>query len=612
MARAPLLQLKDIHLTFGGTPLLEGAELVVGAGDRIGLVGRNGSGKSTLLRIAAGLVEADAGERFLDPGTTVRYLGQEPDLSAYPTTLAFVEAGLGPTDERHAAEATLAELGLTGEEAPARLSGGEARRAALAAVMAPDPDVLLLDEPTNHLDIDAIEWLEAALKARRKALVLISHDRRFLETLTSATVWLDRGTTRRLEKGFSAFEDWRDQVFEAEERERERLDKKIAAETEWLRKGVTARRKRNQGRLRNLEALRRQRAEARRAAGDVVMQASEGKTTGKRVIEAKGIGKDFGEGPVVADFSIRIDRGDRVAFVGPNGAGKTTLLKLLLGELSPDAGTVRHGTNLEIAYLDQRRDALAPGDTARGAITRGGGDTVEVGGQTKHVATYLKDFLFAKEQFDTPVTALSGGERARLLLARSFALPSNVLVLDEPTNDLDLETLDLLAELVADYHGTVLLVSHDRDFIDRTATSVVHAEGNGRWIEYAGGYGDMIAQRGARGPARAAPAKPRRDGAGERRQAASGEAGEAARKGRSAKLSFREKHDLETLPKRMEDLAREIARHERTLADPGLFERDPDAFEMATAALCEAQAALEAAEERWLELEIKREELAAG
>ncbi len=604
MARPPLLQLGDIRLTFGGTPLLTGAGLVVGEGERIGLVGRNGSGKSTLMKIAAGLVEADAGERFLDPGTTVRYLGQEPDLSAFPTTLASVEAGLGPADDPHTALTTLLELGLTGEEDPKRLSGGEARRTALAAVLAPDPDILFLDEPTNHLDIDAIEWLEAALKARRKAIVLISHDRRFLENLTEATVWLDRGVTRRLEKGFSHFEDWRDAVFAEEERARERLDKKIAAETEWLRAGVTARRKRNMGRLRALHDLRKERAEARARTGTVAMQASEGKTSGKLVVEAKGIEKGFGGAPVVRDFSVRIERGDRVAFVGPNGAGKTTLLKLLLGETAPDAGTIRLGTNLEVAYLAQRREALEPDATPRSTVTEGGSDMVTVGGATKHVASYLKDFLFSPEQFATPVTALSGGERARLLLARAFALPSNLLVLDEPTNDLDLETLDLLAELVADYHGTVLLVSHDRDFIDRTATSVIHAEGEGRWIEYAGGYSDMLAQRGGR---RTAP-----PAAAEKKRQAAKAAPAAPRREAAKKLSFREKHDLETLPARMEELEAEIARHRKTLEDTTLFSRDLAAFEAATAALEKAETALAEAEERWLELEMKREALEAS
>ena len=606
MARPPLLQLRDIRLTFGGTPLLVGADLAVTAGDRIGLVGRNGSGKSTLMKIAAGLVEPDAGERFLDPGTTVRYLGQEPDLAGHATTLSFVEAGLGPTDDPHAALAALVALGLTGEENPARLSGGEARRAALARVMAPDPDVLFLDEPTNHLDIEAIEWLETALAARRKAIVLISHDRRFLERLTAATVWLDRGVTRRLEKGFAHFEDWRDGIYEEEERNRERLDKRIAAETEWLRKGVTARRRRNQGRLRALHPLRRTRAEERRAVGTVSMQASEGRATGRRVVEATGLRKGFDGRPVVDGLSLRIDRGDRVAFVGPNGAGKTTLLRLLLGELAPDAGAVRHGTNLEIAYLDQRRAALDPEATPWTTVTQGGSDVVSVGGENRHVAGYLRDFLFSPEQFNTPVTALSGGERARLLLARAFALPSNVLVLDEPTNDLDLETLDLLAELVADYHGTVMLVSHDRDFIDRTATSVVHAEGNGRWIEYAGGYSDMLAQRGDPGNSEAPPqARPA--------ARAAPPANAADRKPQpSRKLSFREKHDLETLPARMDALAAEMARHEGTLADPSLFARDPAGFAKATAALEAARVALAEAEERWLELEIKREELGVG
>src|SRR3954469_23278719 len=493
----PLLTLQDTHLTFGGTPLLEGAELSIGERERVCLVGRNGSGKSTLLKIAAGTVEADRGTRFAQPGATIRYLAQEPDLSGFATTLAYVEAGLAPGDDLHRARYLLEQLGLTGHEDPARLSGGEARRAALARVLAPQPDILLLDEPTNHLDLPAIEWLENELASSRSALVLISHDRRFLTRLSSATVWLDRGVTRRIERGFASFEEWRDQTLEEEEREQHKLGRKIVAEEHWMRYGVTARRKRNMRRVGELGDLRKRFREHRGAQGTVKIAVTEAELSGKLVVETERISKSFGADPIVRDFSIRIQRGDRIGMVGPNGAGKTTLLKLLTGELAPDDGEVTPGANIAMAKLDERRETLDPNASVRDTLTGGRGDSVFVGGQSRHVVGYMKDFLFAPEQAGTPVVALSGGERGRLTLARALAKPSNLLVLDEPTNDLDLETLDLLEEMINDYPGTVLLVSHDRGFLDRTVSAVVVAEGGGRWNVYAGGYSDMVAQRGA-------------------------------------------------------------------------------------------------------------------
>src|ERR1700758_76109 len=453
----PLIQLKDIALTFGGTPLLTGVELSVSPAERVCLIGRNGSGKSTLLRIAAGLVEADSGSRFVQPGATIRYLPQEPDFSGHATTLAYVEAGLGPGDDRHQARYLLEQLGLRGEEDPANLSGGEARRAALARVLAPSPDILLLDEPTNHLDLPTIEWLERELDSRRSALVLISHDRRFLTNLSRATAWLDRGQIRQIDRGFAAFESWRDEVLADEEREQHKLDRKIVNEEHWLRYGVSGRRKRN----------------------------------------GKGIGKSYGERRIVDDFSIRVQRGDRVGIIGPNGAGKTTLVNLLTGAVAPDQGSVRLGVNIEMATLDQHRESLDPKSTLAEALTGGRSDSVMVGGKPKHVVAYMKDFLFGQEQMRTSLEVLSGGERGRLMLARALAKPSNFLVLDEPTNDLDLETLDVLEEIIADYSGTVLLISHDRDFLDRTVNAVLVPEGNGKWVEYAGGYTDMLAQRGS-------------------------------------------------------------------------------------------------------------------
>ncbi|HEY0919920.1 ABC-F family ATP-binding cassette domain-containing protein, partial [Devosia sp.] len=434
MAAAPILALQGIRLTIGSTLLLEDAELSVTAGDRIALVGRNGSGKSTLLRIAAGEIEPDAGRRFLQPGVTIRYLPQEPDLSGFPSTLHYVEDGMQAGDEHYRATYLLNALGLTGEEEPARLSGGEARRAALARVLAPEPDIILLDEPTNHLDLPAIEWLETELGAIRSAFVIISHDRRFLADLTRATVWLDRGATRRLDQGFAAFEGWRDSVLEEEELARHKLDRQIVREEHWLTYGVTARRKRNVGRLARLADLRRERREQRRAAGTVTLAVSEAESSGRMVVEAESIGKRFGDRDIVKDFSVRVLRGDRVGIVGANGAGKTTLIRMLTGELPPDTGRVRLGANLELATLDQGRRSLDPAATLKQALTAGGSDTLRINGQPRHVIGYMKDFLFTPEQAGTAVGKLSGGERGRLALARALALPSNVLVLDEPTN----------------------------------------------------------------------------------------------------------------------------------------------------------------------------------
>ena len=494
----PILTLQDVHLTFGGTPLLEGAEFSIGERERLCLIGRNGSGKSTLLKIAAGLIEADKGERFVQPGVTIRYLPQEPDLSGHETVLAYVDEGLAPGDDPHRARTLLQNLGLGGDEDPATLSGGEARRAALARVLAAAPDILLLDEPTNHLDLPAIEWLEQELRTSRSALVLISHDRRFLQNLSRTTVWLDRGLTRRLGRGFEAFEAWRDETLEREETDHHKLGRKIVREEHWLRYGVTARRKRNQKRLQTLHDMRAKRRDFRRAAGGVKLTVMESEASGKLVIEAKNIAKSYGDRPIIADFSIQVRRGDRIGIVGPNGAGKTTLINLLTGTLEPDAGTVRLGTKLDMVTLDQAREKLEPGWTVRDALTGGRGDMVHVNGKPKHVVSYMKDFLFQPEQTNTPLHVLSGGERGRLMLARALAEPSNLMVLDEPTNDLDLETLDLLQEMLGDYTGTLLLVSHDRDFLDRVATSVIAWEGSvrePRWVEYAGGYSDMIAQR---------------------------------------------------------------------------------------------------------------------
>ncbi|UTD29598.1 ABC-F family ATP-binding cassette domain-containing protein [Bradyrhizobium sp. WD16] len=602
----PLIQMKDIALTFGGTPLLSGVELSVSAGERVCLVGRNGSGKSTLLKIAAGLIEPDRGERFVQPGATIRYLPQEPDFDGFATTLAYVEAGLGPGDDVYQARYLLEQLGLTGNEDPSHLSGGEARRAALARVLAPSPDILLLDEPTNHLDLTTIEWLESELAGRRSALVLISHDRRFLANLSRITVWLDRGRARRIERGFAAFEEWRDEMLADEEREQHKLDRKIVAEEHWLRYGVSGRRKRNVRRLADLHALRAQRRDYRGAAGNATLAAATAEKSGSLVIEAIGISKSYGDKPVVADFSTRIQRGDRVGIVGPNGAGKTTLISLLTGAIVPDSGKLRLGANLEMATLDQHRESLDPRWTLAEALTGGRGDHVMVGGKPRHVVSYMKDFLFSQEQARTPLEVLSGGERGRLMLARALAKPSNLLVLDEPTNDLDLETLDVLEELLADYEGTVLLISHDRDFLDRVVTSVIAPEGRGRWVEYAGGYSDMLGQRGA-DLRRESPPATVKEAAKEAR-----EPKPVPAPGPKKRLSFNEKHALETLPKAMAKLQGDIASFQQRLADPALYVRDRKSFDDISAALVKAQGELQAAEERWLELEILREEIEGG
>lgn len=608
----PLLTLKDIWLTFGGTPLLEGAELTVAPADRICLVGRNGSGKSTLLRVAAGAVQPDKGERFAHPGAVVRYLPQEADFSGFDTARAYVEAGLGPADDSYLVAHMLGELGMTGDETLAHLSGGEARRVAIARALVAKPDVLLLDEPTNHLDLPAIEWLEAELRQSRAAIVMISHDRRFLENLSRSTVWLDRGKARQLDSGFKDFEDWRDKVLEDEEAERHKLDRKIVREQQWMHGGVTGRRKRNVRRVRELRDMRKEVRERRFVQGNVKLDTAEGGLSGRLVAEAKMVSKSFGGPPIVKDLSLRIMRGDRVGLVGPNGAGKSTILKLLTGTLEPDSGTVRLGTNLELVVLDQRRDELDPNWTVQDALTGGRGDQVVINGKARHVASYMKDFLFLPEQRLTPLRVLSGGERARVILARALAKPSNVLVLDEPTNDLDLETLDLLQELLCDYPGTVLLVSHDRDFLDRVVTSVLAPQAGGSWMEFAGGYSDMQAQ--VRAP-NTAPADTKARTANSADSRSAPDSAAPAQQGetrQTRKLTFKDKHALEMLPAEMARLEAEISALSRTLSDGSLFVKDRAGFDAASAKLAKAQAALDNAETQWLELEDLRASLEAS
>ncbi len=593
----PLLLLQDIQLSLGSAPLLRGAELGVGAGERICLVGRNGSGKSTLLKVAAGLLQADGGKRFIQPGATIRYLPQEPDFTGFATVLDYVEAGMGPGDDPYRGRALLDRLGLSGDEDPAQLSGGQQRRAAIARTLAPSPDLLLLDEPTNHLDLPAIEWLEAELKSLRAGLVLISHDRRLLETLTRSIVWLDDGVTRRIDRGFAHYEAWREEVEAQAERDAHLLGRQILREEHWMRYGVTARRKRNVRRVGELQALRQKRRDLGTAAGPLKLAATEADMSGKLVAVAEHVTKGYGGAPIVRDLTLRVVRGDRLGIVGPNGAGKTTLLNLLTGRSEPDSGEIKIGSSLAAITLDQQRASLDPAATLSDTLTGGGGDMVEVGGEKRHVIGYMKEFLFKPEQARTPVGVLSGGERGRLTLACAMARPSNLLVLDEPTNDLDLETLDLLQDMLAEYPGTVLLVSHDRDFLDRIVTSTLATEGDGAWIEYAGGYSDMLLQRGDL--AVAVPEKTR-----------SG----SVPTGRTAprKLSFKDKHALEALPKQMEALTVERGRLQGRMADPDFYRKDPAAFAKANEQLARVERDLAQAEEKWLELEMMRETLAGS
>ena len=600
MARAPLLQLSGISLTFGGNPVLDGLDLTIQPGDRVALVGRNGSGKSTLMKVMAGLVEPDQGTRAAPPGVVVGYMEQEPDLSPFATLGAFAASGL-PEGEDYRVAVVAEGLKFDPQTAVVAASGGERRRAALAKLLAESPELMLLDEPTNHLDIEATLWLENTLRTTRTAYVLISHDRAFLRALTKATLWLDRGALRRQEKGFEAFEDWRETVWAAEDEARHKLDRKIRSEAKWAVEGISARRTRNQGRLRALQALRAERAALIRRQGTADMGLDSGSASGRLVIEANGISKTYDEKVILKDFDLKILRADRVAFVGPNGVGKTTVLKMLTKEIAPDAGHVRHGTNLEIAVFDQARAALDFSMTLWDGLVNdpdmavsGRADQVMVRGSPKHVVAYLKDFLFDEAQARAPIGSLSGGERARLLLARIMARPSNLLILDEPTNDLDVETLDLLQDLLGDYDGTVLLVSHDRDFIDRVATTTIAMEGDGRATVYAGGWSDYQAQRQAlpMKPAAAKPAPPRTG------------AKENIRKA-SQTLTFTEKHRLNELPDEIENLEAEIGKLADALSDPDLFARSPDSFRRTSEALARRQAQLTAAEEEWLRLEEK-------
>jgi len=607
----PLIALKDARLAFGATTLFDNLSLTLTTGERACLVGRNGTGKSSLLKIIAGLQDLDGGDRFVQPGTKVAYLPQDPQFVSDETVADYVtrDPAGRPDAPRHAVDAVLARLDLDGTRQLGGLSGGEGRRVALARCLVSDPEVLLLDEPTNHLDLPTIDWLEGELKRFRGALLVISHDRTFLANLTNTTLWLDRGKLQRLDKSFAAFDAWAEELRQQEADTQHKLDRQIVREERWLQRGVTARRKRNQGRLTRLQGLRRERAEWLRQIGTAKLETASSGRSGDMVIEAEGLEKSFAgdNGPVVIlkDFATRIRRGDRLGIIGPNGAGKSTLVKVLMGDLAPDAGKLRRGSLVEPLYFDQRRETLDPEATLWKVLAPDGGDTIIVRGRQRHVVSYLKDFLFDESQARQPVKALSGGEKARLLLARLFAKPSNLLVLDEPTNDLDMETLDLLEEVLSDYAGTLILVSHDRDFLDRLVTSVIAMEGNGHTVEVAGGYSDYRHYRQGLGQSSAVGAKQ----GGEK---ARGKTVSAAKPRRSSKLSYKDQRELDSLPQRIDAMTADVAALEAKLADPTLYSRDPAGFAEITGTLDAKRRELHQSEERWLELEAEREALEAG
>ena len=598
MADPPLLALSGIRFHLGDQTILDGVELSISPGERLTLVGRNGAGKSTLLRILAGEPIFDGGTRFAQPGATIATLPQEPDFKGYTSVGDYVSSALadslGPDDYRVAA--LLDDMKLDSAREPANLSGGEARRAALARALVAEPDVMLLDEPTNHLDLTTIEWLEEKLSSWRGAYLLVSHDRRFLTTLTRAVLWLDRGIVRRLDKGYGEFEAWSNEIVEREATERHKLDRLIERETEWAGKSIRARRTRNEGRLRALAELRSQRRQQIGPVGSASISAGEAEKSGALVVTARDITKRWGERVIVENFSMRIFRKDRIGLIGPNGAGKTTLLKMLMGELQPDSGTVKLGTNLLPVVIDQRRAALDPDKTPWETLADRN-DHVLVRGHLTHVMTYLREYLFRDEQARQPVRTLSGGERNRLLLAKALAAPSNMIVLDEPTNDLDGDTLDLLQDALGDYDGTVLLVSHDRDFLDRLVTSTIALEGDGTAIEYAGGYSDYLIQRGPREmPGTVSIA--RRKVKPTARETSPGK-----------RLGYKRERALVELPKKIAALQTEMAAIDTAMADPDFYTRDPKGFQAKTVRLGMAQAELDAAETEWLELEMLKEEL---
>lgn len=601
MPEAPIYTLKGATLSFGTNRLFTNVDLFINRGDKISLVGRNGSGKSTLLKVIAGVIEADNAEIFTQPGIRISYMPQEPDFTGFATLRDVVKAGLPQTDENldYKADILIDKFSIQADAAPGEASGGEKRKAALARALISEPDILLLDEPTNHLDMPSIEKLEEIITAFRGAVIVISHDRMFLGNVSETMFWLDRGTLRRSNRGFKYFDEWQEQVIDQEIIEQKYLNKKIEEETEWLHKGVTARRRRNMGRLRRLQQLRLERKEQIKRIGSIDLEIAEGDFRSKLVIEAKHIFKSFGSRDIVKDFSVRIIKGNKIGIVGPNGAGKTTLIKLLTRRLEPDSGFVRLGKNLEEAYFDQNRITLDPKKTLWQTLC-GKGDHIWVRGQYRHVVAYLKDFLFRPDQAQCPVSALSGGEKNRLMLAVALAQPSNFLVLDEPTNDLDMDTLDLLQEVLNDYAGTVLLVSHDRDFIDRVVTSVIYMPGDGTVYEHAGSYSDLLAKLSARTAVAPVKKQPKPETARPPLPAAPA---------RTVRLSYNQQRLLEVLPAEIEQLEKTISEISQSLSDPDLYAADPDAFNRLSARLPELQEQKDSKETQWLELQMLKESL---
>ena len=597
-AEAPIYTIKDAKLSFGLNPLFTGVDLYINRGDKICLVGRNGCGKSTLLKVIAGEIEADDGEFFMQPGTRVGYMPQEPDFEGCKTLREVVERGLSAQEKNqtYRADKLIEYFGIKAEQKPDESSGGERRKAALAAALINEPDILLLDEPTNHLDIEAIEKLEDVIKKFAGAVIVISHDRSFLQNTSQITFWLDRGILRRNNKGFSSFEEWENQVIDQEIIEQKALNKKIVEETEWLHKGVTARRKRNMGRLRRLQQLRAERREQIKITGSVEMEAQTTELRSKMVIEAKHIYKNFGERQIVKDFSIRVIKGNKLGIVGPNGSGKTTLIKLLTKRLEPDSGFIRIGKNLEEAYFDQNRITLDPKKTLWKTLCNEG-DHIWVRGHFRHVVAYLKDFLFKPEQAQCPVSALSGGEKNRLMLAVALAHPSNFLVLDEPTNDLDMDTLDLLQEVLDEYEGTVLIVSHDRDFMDKVATSLLYMKGDGTVYEHVGSYTellDKLKNKPQKGNEKKTPVK---------------EESKPREKNKTVKLSFKEQYLLDNLPDEIAKLEAENKAIEIALGNPNLYTDDPQKFDELTTKLAKNKEEISVKENQWLEIQIKADEI---
>jgi ATP-binding cassette subfamily F protein uup len=583
---APILAFENLGLVQGSGWLFRNLDIHIGPRDRLALIGRNGAGKTTLLKLLGGSVDADEGRRTIVPGTRVVILEQEPDLRGFATLRDYVMAG-DDAPVNYEADSIADQLGIDLSREAASASGGERRRAAIVRALSQDPDVLLLDEPTNHLDIGAIEWIEDWLKRFRGAFVVISHDRTFLTRLTKQTLWLDRGAIRRAEVGFGGFEAWTEQVYAEEQRQAEKLDARLKLEEHWLLRGVTGRRKRNQGRLTKLHEMRAERASMIGPQGSANLVTGTDDTKSKVVIDAKNVTKAYGDRTIIGDLTLRVTRGDRIGIVGRNGAGKSTLLKLLTGEIEPDSGTIKLAQTLDAVVIDQQRSLMAPEKTVR-EVVADGGDWIDVLGVRKHIHGYLKDFLFDPNMVDAKIGSLSGGERSRLLLAREFAKPSNLLVLDEPTNDLDLETLDLLQEVIGDYDGTVLIVSHDRDFLDRTVTITLGLDGSGTVDVVAGGYEDWEKRRVSTTTGKRASKK----------VAATAPAPSAPR----PKLTYKDQRDYELLPKRIEELDAQMARDAVKLAKPDLYMRDHATFATLTAAIERARAEKEAAELRWLEL----------